>query len=230
MERTMAAVPEAGRGGGGRIEAIEALQVSEFGTNCYLLKVDSGGVACVDPGGEAERIARALRALGGTVEYILCTHGHLDHVEAAGRVRDAVGGRIVLHGADRPLWDDLRAQAGLFGLPPPPALPDPDIVLSSEETLALGPVEIAVRHVPGHSPGGVAYVLAPEGLAFNGDTVFSVGVGRTDLWGGDPRALRASVVEKLFSLPDELVLHPGHGPPVRVKEARRNVPLLELWG
>ena len=211
-----------------RIVQLETVEVSLFSTNCYVVKAASGEVAVVDPGGNPERIAALLEAVGGTVRYILCTHGHLDHVEAAGALKDTAGGEIVLHRDDLPLWDRIAQQAQMFLLPEPPALPAPDIILDGETPLTVGPVTVHVRHVPGHSPGSVTYLFPEEGIVFNGDTVFAMGVGRTDLWAGDAEALRNSVEEKLFSLADDVILYPGHGPPVSVKEARRNRPLLAM--
>ena len=215
-------------GTAGRIERIETLQVSLFGTNCYVVKLAGGDVAVVDPGGEPERICAAVGRIDGRLEYILCTHAHLDHIEAAGAVRDALGGRIVLHEGDLPLWERLDAQASLFALPPPPSLPAPDVVLTGgDDELRMGPVAIGIRHVPGHSPGSVAFVFQHGGAVFNGDTVFSMGVGRVDLWGGDGGRLKRSITEKLLTLEKDLVLYPGHGPPITVAEAQEMAPMLD---
>ena len=225
--------PETNNGGtdGGTIKTLDTLQVTFFATNCYVITLASGESAVIDPGGENERIVAALEKTGGKLAYILCTHGHLDHIEAAGAVRDQAGGRIVIHEEDLPLWENLEAQARLFGLPPPPALPAPDVVLSGDLAsenvqLPFGPLTFEVRHVPGHSPGSVAYLLPGPGVGFNGDTVFAMGFGRVDLWGGSGPQLKASIVEQLFSLADDMLLHPGHGPAVTVAEARRILPLL----
>ena len=210
------------------ITALDTLEVSPLFTNCYVLKVASGETAVVDPGGNADRVTAALEALGGGLAYILCTHGHVDHIEAAGAVKARLGGRIVLHRGDLPLWEGVELQARMFGLPPPRSLPPPDRILEAEEVLTIGSIPVEVRHVPGHSPGHVLYLFKDQGVCFNGDTVFAMGVGRTDLWGGNGDQLRASVQEKLFSLPDDVVLYSGHGPPATVKEARRNEPYLDL--
>lgn len=219
---------ETTEGSHGRIERIETLQVSLFGTNCYVVKLASGEVAVLDPGGEPERIVAAVGELGGRLEYILCTHAHLDHVEAAGAVRAALGGRTVLHEGDLPLWENLDVQASIFGLPPPPPLAAPDIVLTGESgELRMGPVTIGFRHVPGHSPGSVAFLFSEGGAGFNGDTVFSMGVGRVDLWGGDGARLKRSIREGLLTLAEDLMLYPGHGPPITVADAREVLPMLD---
>ncbi|HAK95235.1 MAG TPA: MBL fold metallo-hydrolase [Planctomycetes bacterium] len=212
-----------GDGGPGGIAALTCMAVSPFETNCYVVTCADGAACVIDPGGDAEGIAAQLAAQGGTLAWILCTHGHIDHVEAAGDLRAACGGRIALHRADLPLWRNLGAQARMFGLPEPPPLPEPDLVLDGDGELPLGGGSIGVLHVPGHSPGSVAYVFPGARIAFNGDTVFAMGVGRTDLWGGDTDALRHALIAKIFTLGDDVVLHSGHGPPVTVAEARPNL-------
>jgi hydroxyacylglutathione hydrolase len=210
------------------IERLETLEVSLFSTNCYVLKVAGGPVVVVDPGGEADRIVEFLGEIGEPPAYILCTHAHLDHVEAAGAVKARSGGAIVLHRDDLPLWEGVGQQARMFMLPAPVRLPPPDILASGGETLSVGPLSIEICHVPGHSPGSVAYLIRDAGIGFNGDTVFAMGVGRTDLWGGSGAQLRASLLEKLFTLPPSFVLYPGHGSSVTVKQARRNEEFLDL--
>lgn len=203
--------------------ALARMAVSLFETNCYVVTRDGGDACVIDPGGDARAIAAQLETQGGELAYILCTHGHIDHVEAAGDLKAACGGRIVLHRADLPLWRGLDAQARMFGLPAPAPLPEPDLLLDGDGELPLPGGPIGVLHVPGHSPGGVAYVFPEAGIAFNGDTVFAMGVGRTDLWGGDAEALRQSLVAKIFTLGDDVVLHSGHGPAVTVAGARPNL-------
>ena len=208
---------------------VRSLEVGLLNTNCYLVKGRDGAIAVVDPGGDPERIVDAVEALEGSVAFILCTHGHLDHVEAAGEVRERTGGTIVLHRNDLVLWERLDLQAQLFQLPPPPPLPPPDRLVADGERLEAGSLAFDVLHVPGHSPGSVGYLCPEVSMAFTGDVVFSMGVGRTDLWGGDPGSLRASLETRIFSLPDSFLLYPGHGPPVSVREARRNRYLLDFF-
>ena len=201
--------------------AIATVSVSLFGTNCYVLTAASGRTAVIDPGGDPAIVLEAIERAGGVLDTLLCTHGHIDHIEAAGAVKARRGGRIVLHRLDLPLWERVDAQAGLFGLPEPTALPPPDLLLEGGETLDLGGVPIEVVHVPGHSPGSVMYVVPAAGAAFNGDTVFAMGVGRTDLWGGDGAQLARSVTQRIFSMADDVVLYPGHGPTLSVQASRR---------
>ena len=212
----------------GPIEKLVTLPVTLFYTNCYVLKLASGETVVVDPGGDADRIVGAVEDMGGSLAFILCTHAHLDHIEAAGAVKARAGGTIALHRDDLPLWDNVGRQASMFMLPAPPRLPPPDVILAGGEELTAGACSIQVCHVPGHSPGSVTFLFSEAGVGFNGDTVFSMGIGRTDLWGGDSDELRRSLVEKLFKLPDSLVLYPGHGDPITVMEARRNEAMLDL--
>ncbi len=199
------------------------MSVSAFDTNCYLVTTTDGSLCVVDPGGDPESIVERVAATDGELVYILCTHAHIDHVEAAGALKAARGGRIVLHRDDLPLWHKLDVQSMMFGLPDPAPLPAPDIVLDGDGVLPLGAGEIRVLHVPGHSPGSVAYHFAGARIVFNGDTVFAMGVGRTDLFGGDTATLRRSLADKIFTLPDDVMLYSGHGPAVSVADARPNL-------
>ncbi|HNS00471.1 MAG TPA: MBL fold metallo-hydrolase [Planctomycetota bacterium] len=213
----------AGSGDPGGIAALSCLTVGLLETNCYVITSADGAACVVDPGGDAALIAARVAAQGGKLVWILCTHGHFDHVEAAGELKAACGGDIALHRGDLPLWRNIGAQTRTFGLPEPPPLPEPDRLLDGDGDLPFGGGRIGVLHVPGHSPGSVAFVFPSARVAFNGDTVFAMGVGRTDLWGGDADALRRSIAEKLFTLGDDFVLRSGHGPSVTVAGARPNL-------
>jgi hydroxyacylglutathione hydrolase len=205
------------------IRALTRVSVSLFDTNCYLVTTHGGILCVIDPGGDPDTLIPLVKETGAELAYILCTHAHIDHVEAAGALKEACGGRIVLHRADLPLWHKIDVQALMFGLPEPAPLPVPDLILDGDGALALGDGEIGVLHVPGHSPGSVAYRFPAARIVFNGDTVFAMGVGRTDLFGGSAEMLRDSLAGKLFTLDDGVVLYPGHGPAVTVAEARPNL-------
>ncbi len=205
--------------------SVQTLTVGLFGTNCYILETQAKEVLVVDPGAPSRAILEAVKELEGALRYILCTHGHLDHIEGAALLKEELGGDIVLHEGDLPLWEKAALQASFFGLPPPDPLPPPDHLLSDDATLRLDGGKIEVLHTPGHSPGSVCYVDSGSGRVFNGDTVFAMGVGRVDLWGGDAAALRRSIEERIFALPEHFRLYPGHGPTITVGEARRTGPL-----
>ena len=129
--------------------------------------------------------------------------------------------RFIARSDELELLANLPLQCQLFGLP---ALPQPrvDRVLQGDESLALGRSELKLIPTPGHSPGGVSYRCGDD--VFVGDTIFAGGVGRTDLWGGSWPTLQASIEARLFTLPDEVALHPGHGPSTTVGTERRSNP------
>jgi hydroxyacylglutathione hydrolase len=197
-----------------------------FAENCYLIgDAATGDAAVVDPGEEVELFRRRARTEGWTIRAIWLTHAHVDHVAGVAALKAATGAPVFLHPADRPLYDGVPAQAALFGLdvaPPPP----PDGALADGLSLSLGGFAFRVVHTPGHSPGGVS--LVGHGLAFVGDTLFAGSIGRTDLPGGDLEALLRSVHERLFTLPDETVVHAGHGPATTIGAEKRDNPFVRL--
>ncbi len=196
-----------------------------FAENCWVVAEPAAGrAAVIDPGEEADRILAVIAGRGWTVEHIWLTHAHIDHVLGVDRVRGATGAPVALHPADRTWYDQLPVQAALFGLPAPPPLAPPDRILAHDEVLTLGALRFTVRHVPGHSPGHVAFL--GHGLAISGDTLFAGSVGRTDLPGGNHAQLLASIRTELLALPDETRVLPGHGPETTIGAERRENPFL----
>jgi hydroxyacylglutathione hydrolase len=195
-----------------------------FGENAYIAW-RAGAAACIDPGNSVAAMERFLAGDGLTVEAILLTHAHLDHVEGVAAMARATGAPIHLHPADRPLYDRVAQQAQQFGLqvqvPPPP-----DHELHHGQRLVVGGVTYDVRHVPGHSPGHVLLHVADAAVAFVGDVVFQGSIGRTDLPGGDYAQLMSSIREHVLTLPDGTELYPGHGPPTTVDHERVTNPFL----
>jgi hydroxyacylglutathione hydrolase len=183
--------------------------VGAFQENCYLI-VDEGSnsAVLVDPGADGDRILRALKISGATLEAIWLTHAHIDHVGAIAAVRHAHNVPIWLHPADRPLYDNASWQAAQYGLPfeEPPA---PDRELADGDVLRLGEEEFRVLHTPGHAPGHC--VFEGNGVILGGDLLFAGSIGRTDLPLSDPRAMTESLA-RVAAMEPGLVVHPGHGP------------------
>lgn len=195
---------------------LECETVGVFAANCYVLGCeDTKEAVVIDPGDEAPRICDTLRRLGLTVRSICLTHAHIDHVGAAEELRRAVGGEVLLHPKDESLLENLPLQAALFGVPLC-GTPRPDRPVVEGEIVRFGRYEMSVVETPGHSPGGVCFLLSNEGLAFVGDTLFAGSVGRTDLAGGSFDELIDSIQRKLFMLEDDTVVYPGHGPPTTI--------------
>ena len=206
---------------------VRAFTGGAFGENGYLVVCpDDGSAVVVDPGASSGGMVEALRSGGLTLEAILLTHAHLDHVEGLHRVHEAhPDAPIWLHPRDRPLFDALQQQAAAFGLPWTPQ-PEPTHAFEHGQTFRFGGCSFEVRLAPGHAPGHVILVAADHGLALVGDVIFQRGIGRTDLPGGDFQSLMRSIREQVLTLPEETVLHTGHGAPTTVGEEREGNPFL----
>lgn len=195
-----------------------------FEENPYLLVGPSGREAIlVDPGLESEPILDRAAERGVSITLILNTHAHLDHVACNRFFHEATGAPIAIHPDDLPLLEGVERQGAMFGVRVPSS-PAPSILLAEGEPVRLEGVELEVLHTPGHSPGGVCLRFGGEMLV--GDTLFRGSVGRTDLPGGDTGTLVRSIRGKLFSLPDEVVCWPGHGPETTIGEERLHNPFV----
>ena len=201
-----------------------AIPNGQFAENCYVV-VDEARRACaiVDPGEEADLIARRVATLDVTPVAIWLTHAHLDHVMGVARLKGATGVPVYLHPADRELYDHAVQQGLAFGIPVDPP-PPPDRPFTHGAAVRVGDCAFTVRHAPGHSPGSVC--LVGEGVVFTGDVLFAGSVGRTDLPGGDLETLRKSIERELLVLPDSTIVYSGHGPETTIGQERRANPFL----
>lgn len=203
---------------------IHTFPVGAFQVNCYVVADEATreGVL-VDPGDEVAAVLGFVRREGLKIRAILLTHGHVDHVMRAQEFKESLGVPICAHPADRPLIAGAPQDALRFGLAPGPVA-EVDQDLGDGQDFQAGPLTFQVLHVPGHTPGGVALVLG--GCAFTGDTIFAGAVGRTDLPGGDRRQLERSIRTRIYTLPEDTVLYPGHGPATTVGEEKRSNPFV----
>jgi hydroxyacylglutathione hydrolase len=200
------------------------LVVGPLETNCYIVAdVASGTAAVIDPGDETWRIEHELAMREWTLEWVLVTHAHFDHIAACGELAVKHNATIALHPADLPPWW-LHGYADTFGIQIPD-LPTPTRSLSESEPVLLGGLRIDILHLPGHSAGHVGFYMQEMGWLFCGDVVFAGGGrGRTDLPSGDEQALLDSILHKVWSLPDSTILYPGHGESSEIGIEKRN------WG
>lgn len=198
-----------------------------FGENAYLAAcAETSTCVAVDPGAAAPALVAAIEAEGLKLEAILLTHAHLDHVEGINAVRAAHPDvSIWLHPDDRGLYDGVQRQAEMFGMRMDP-LPPPTHEIVAGEPFRFGTVTFDVRFAPGHAPGHVIFVSHEDGVALVGDVVFQGSIGRTDLPGGDFQTLIASIRREVLTLPDDMVLHTGHGPATTVGHERATNPFL----
>jgi len=195
-----------------------------FETNCWLVDDGEGGpLAVIDPGGDSHVVMKAIGTL--PVVWVLLTHGHFDHLGAAGDVVAATGAPLLVHEADADrITTPADNGAALFGFGQ--GAPPADRTLGDGDVLEAGALRLKVIHTPGHTPGGIClFADDPAGgppHLFSGDTIFAGSVGRTDMPGGDARVLWRSVA-RLAALPPETVVHPGHGPETTIgREIRVN--------
>jgi hydroxyacylglutathione hydrolase len=178
--------------------------------NCFLFRSDDSDRALiVDPGEEAERILAPVEELGLTVEAILVTHCHFDHIGAVAPVAEATGAPVYCPEIEVPVLADIMAFVPWPGFGPYESY-DADETVSGGETLELAGLEIDVLFTPGHSPGHVTYSVRGEDAIFSGDVLFQGSVGRTDLPGGDWATLLESIRSLVDSHSPETTVYPGH--------------------
>jgi glyoxylase-like metal-dependent hydrolase (beta-lactamase superfamily II) len=181
--------------------------------NSFLLRRDGHDHALlVDPGDEAPKLLGAIEALGVTLDAILLTHTHFDHVGAVAPVAKATGAPVYCPQLEVPVLQDIMAYVPWPGFGPFESH-DPEQTVAGGERLQLAGYDIDVLFTPGHSPGHVTYAIAEEGAPtalFSGDVLFQSSIGRTDLPGGDHATLLASIATLLDRFDDDAVVHPGH--------------------
>lgn len=196
-------------------DSISRLVVGPLATNCYVLK--SGvELAVVDPGGEAELILAKVGEIGGSVKYVIDTHGHIDHIAANREVIEATGAELLIHELDAKLLAHPdRNLSSLMGLEF--TSPAPTRLLKEGDKVVVGGEEMTVLHTPGHTPGGIC--LLADGYAFTGDTLFVDSIGRVDFPGGSEAQMMASLNRLQAVLRKEIELYPGHGEPGRFGRA-----------
>jgi len=193
-----------------QIKKLNLLEI--FGTNTYLVWDEDEKVgAVIDPTDKAEFIYKESQKIGFEIKYIINTHGHADHIGANEKLKELTGAKICIHPLDNPMLTNPELNLSIFfgySIVSPPA----DKLLNNNEILTIGKIKLRILHTPGHTPGGIClYSNNSNNILFSGDTLFYEGVGRIDLPRSDEDKLRNSIEEKLFILPDETEVFPGHG-------------------
>jgi len=201
---------------------VDTLITGVFQTNTYFLS-ESGETLIVDPGDRLHRIEKFIRDMKYNPVGIVCTHAHLDHIVTALPLMKKIGIPIFLHEMEKDVLDSLPAMCRQFHMPYY-GQPDPVSWLKNGDRIKIGHFDLSFCHTPGHTPGGLS--LLTDAGVFSGDTIFYRSVGRTDFPGGNAQTLMESIRSQIYTLDDETVLWPGHGPETTVGQEKRYNPFV----
>lgn len=202
---------------------VTRLVLGELDTNCWIVSDGSGGpLVVIDPAAEPQRVLETIA--GRPVTAVILTHGHFDHLGAAAEVVEETGAPLLVSAEDAEAITSAEANGGAeFGFDF--AAPAPDRLLVDGDVIESGGLTLSVWATPGHTQGSICLLASGftgDEHLFSGDTLFAGSVGRTDLAGGDPRAMRSSIA-LLASLSHSTIVHPGHGPDTTIgNESRHN--------
>lgn len=205
---------------------IEAMVLGDVRTNCYLLiNEETKEALVVDPADRADVIVRKLIDEGLTLKAILLTHGHGDHILAAGDLKKQFGVKVYAAKAEEALLSDAaqNLSKALFGIA---VTVKPDILLEDGQEFEAAGIRLRMLHTPGHTPGGCCYYQEEEKVLFSGDTLFCGSIGRTDFPGGSLSELVRSVKEKLLVLPEDVKVYPGHEEMTTIGHEKRYNPYM----
>ena len=189
----------------------ETIAVGPLSVNCYIAGCEQNGEGIiVDPGGDSDLITRLVQQHGLKIHTIINTHGHFDHVGGNSRILETFKARLLIHQADAPMLGRSAEVARKYGLQGENS-PEADAFLVDGMDIKFGTCRLKVLHTPGHTQGGCSLYFAEERIVITGDTLFADSIGRTDLPGGSHEQLLESIRTKLFTLPDDVTVYPGHG-------------------
>ncbi len=199
----------------------ESTAVGPLEVNCYIVGCEQSreGIV-VDPGGNVEKIAVIVAQHGLKIHTIINTHGHFDHLGGNRQALATFGARLLIHQADAPMLSKSAEVARMYGMPGDNS-PEADAYLIDGMEIMFGTCRLKVLSTPGHTQGGCCLYFEDEHKVITGDTLFADSIGRTDLPGGSHEQLLDSIRTKLFTLPDDVIAYPGHGPETTIGHEKR---------
>lgn len=202
---------------------VRHIVVGEIQTNCYIAGADNGSSCIVvDPGDEADKIIGTAKRDGRDIAAVLLTHGHFDHIGAVRGIRDNCGNKIkvyaCVHEKELLASPSLNLSSGFFGSMSEKA----DIYLKDRDVVNEAGLSLRVIETPGHTSGGICYYSEADKILFSGDTLFEASIGRTDFPTGSAEVLISSIRDRLFVLPDDVTVYPGHGPQTNIGFEKKN--------
>ncbi|MBN2143505.1 MAG: MBL fold metallo-hydrolase [Candidatus Aureabacteria bacterium] len=212
---------------------IETFPVGPLEVNCSIIySLSTKKALVIDPGDDYAVFSERIRKKGLILDKLLHTHGHFDHIGTSAKIKKTNQVPIYLHKDDRLLYQRLKEQGELFGFPTePPAVVD--VFFNDGHAIgwagSSGKPFITVIHTPGHSPGSSCFYTEITGkpVLFSGDTLFARSIGRTDVFGGNHAKILSSIKEKLFLLPSQTEVIPGHGPYTVLGIEKKENPFLD---
>lgn len=204
---------------------LQALNVGFISTNCYIIgseKTKNGMV--IDPGAEAKTILQMIDRLKLSVSLIIITHSHFDHLGAVKGLKDATGAKFAAGAGSDKISPGAFAKMAAAMSGGSMKVPEPGMVLRDGDKIDIDDLHFEILYTPGHSPDEIS--LYGHGILFSGDTLFNSGIGRTDFPGCSYEQLEYSIRKKLYILPDNTVVYPGHGPETTIGDEKRGNPFI----
>ena len=211
--------------------SIQIFPFNPFSENTYVVSDESRDAVIIDPGcytkEEQRELVSYIDAQQLNVKFILNTHGHIDHVLGNDFAKDKYKAPLVISKMDEATMRSVKAYAPLYGFDAYREA-EPDKLISEGDLITFGKTEWKVFFLPGHSPGHIGFYDEKEKVVFSGDVLFAQSIGRTDLPGGNFETLIQSIQKKIFALPDEVIVYPGHGPSTSIGEEKISNPFCAL--
>ncbi|MDK2918429.1 MAG: hydroxyacylglutathione hydrolase [Candidatus Petromonas sp.] len=203
---------------------IERIPVGIYAANCYLIACEkTNKAAVIDPGADVDKILGKVHENDFTLEYIILTHGHGDHIGAVEEIKNRTDAKVLVHKDDEYLIKSPSKNLSSM-MSGPDVEFNADKLLEEGDRINLGQLELEIIHTPGHTPGGIT--IKVEDLLFTGDTLFANSIGRTDFEGGSYEEIIRSIKTKLLKFDDSTKVMPGHGPASTIGIERTTNPFL----